>query len=198
MAELTAYDVDRSERLRAITDNFFFWQGLRFVALGPVLMLAGLVASLREIHEPAGDVILVAAAIAAILASSRLGQRYRHEFGVVNPIPGAHRTRSLAKWLVVYPLMFGALALDFWLPMPVMVSGLVWGGAVLLYRQSTGGGREHYLVLAAVLAALALGPLAVAVTSRQMIFVMFVVLGAGFSVCAVLDDREMRRVLKGS
>ena len=198
MAELTAYDIDRSQRLRAVTDNFFFWQGLRFVALGPVMILAALVASLPAVHEWTGNFILIAAMLAALFASARLGRRYRGEFGSVSPIPGAHRVRSLMKWLVVYPLMFGAFALDLLRPMPILVSGLVWGGAILLYRRSTGGGRDHYLVLAAALAALALGPLAAGVTSKAMTYVMIIVLGAGFSICTILDDREMRRVLKGA
>ena len=198
MAELTAHDIDRSQKLRAVTDNFFFWQGLRFVALGPVMMLAALIASQPAVHERIGNFILIAAMLAALFASSRLGRRYRREFGSVSPIPGAHRVRSLAKWLIVYPLMFGAFALDLFRPMPILVSGLVWGGAILLYRQSTGGGRDHYLILAAAVAALTLGPLAAGVSSKGMSYVMMLVLGAGFSVCAILDDREMRRVLKGA
>lgn len=198
MAELTAHDIDRSQKLRAVTDNIFFWQGLRFVALGPVMILAGIVASLPAMHETAGNLILIAAMIAATFASARLGRRYRREFGSVSPIPGAHRIRSIAKWFVVYPVMFGALALDLLLAMPILVSGPVWAGAILLYRRSTGGGREHYFVLAAMVAALTLGPVAADVTSKAMSYVMFIVLGAGFSVCAILDDREMRRVLKGA
>ena len=198
MAELTAYDIDRSQKLRAVTDNIFFWQGLRFVALGPVLMLAGLVASLPEADERTGNLILIAAMVLAIVASARLGRRYRREFGSVSPIPGAHRVRSIAKWFVVYPIMFGAFALDLLRPMPILVSGLVWGGAILLYRRSTGGGRDHYFVLAAMLAALTLAPLAAGTTSKEISYVMFIVFGAGFSVCAWLDDREMRRVLKGA
>ena len=198
MAELTAHDIDRSQKLRAVTDNFFFWQGLRFIALGPVMILAGLVASLPNVHERTGDLILLGGIIVAIFASTRLGRRYRDEFGSVSPIPGAHRMRSLAKWLIVYPVMVGAFVLDLLSPTPVLVSGLVWGGAVLLYRRSTGGGRDHYLVLAAVLAGLALAPLAAGVTGKAMCYVLFIVLGAGFSVCAWLDDREMRRVLKGA
>ena len=198
MAEITAHDIDRSQKLRAVTDNFFFWQGLRFVALGPVMMLAALIASQPAVHERISNFILIAAMLAALFASSRLGRRYRREFGSVSPIPGAHRVRSLAKWLIVYPLMFGAFALDLFRPMPILVSGLVWGGAILLYRQSTGGGRDHYLILAAAVAALTLGPLAAGVSSKGMSYVMMLVLGAGFSVCAILDDREMRRVLKGA
>ena len=198
VAELTVHDIDRSQKLRAVTDNIFFWQGLRFVALGPVMILAGIVASLPALDERIGNLILIAALIAATFASARLGRRYRREFGSVSPIPGAHRVRSLAKWLLVYPVMFGAFALDLLRPMPILVSGLVWGGAILLYRRSTGGGRDHYLVLAAMVAALALAPIVADVTSKTATYLMIIVLGAGFSVCAILDDREMRRVLKGA
>ena len=198
MAELTAYDIERSQRLRAVTDNLFFWEGLRFVALGPVMVLAGLVAGLPAVHERTGNLILAAALVAATLASARLGRRYRREFGSVTSIPGAHRTRSRAKWLLVYPLMFGAFALDLFQPMPILVSGLVWSVAILLYRHSTGGGREHYFVLAAVVAAMTFGPIAADISSKAMSYVMFIVLGCGFTVCAVLDDRELRRVLKGA
>jgi len=198
VTEVTIRDIDRSQKLRDVTDNFFFWQGLRFVALGPVLILAGVVASVPDVHEQAANLILVVTIAAALFASARLGRRYRREFGSVSPIPGAHRTRSLAKWLLVYPLMIGAFTLDLYRPMPILISGLVWGGAVLLYRRSTGGGRDHYLVLGASLAALTIAPLAAGVTGKQMCYVMLIVLGAGYTVCAWLDDREMRRVLKGA
>ena len=198
MAELTVHDIDRSQRLRAVTDNIFFWQGLRFVALGPVMILAGVVASLPELNERIGNLLLVAALVAATVASARLGRRYRREYGSVSPIPGAHRVRSMAKWFAVYPIMFGAFALDLLQPMPILVSGPIWAGAILLYRHSTGGGRDHYLVLAAMVGALALGPVVADITSKAMTYMMFVVLGAGFSVCAVLDDRELRRVLKAA
>src|SRR5688572_22574287 len=197
VAELTAHDIDRSQKLRAVTDNIFFWQGLRFIALGPVMILAVIIASLPSVHVRVGNLLLVGALVVAIFASASLGRRYRAEFGSVSPIPGAHRARSLAKWFVVYPIMFGSLALDLLWPMPILLSGLTWAAALLLYRQSTGGGRDHYLVLAAVLAGLALAPLAIETTSKAMSYVMFIVLGAGFTVCAWLDDREMRRVLKG-
>ena len=196
MAELTAYDIDRSQRLRAVTDNIFFWQGLRFIALGPVMIIAGLVARLPEMHEAIGNSLLVAALFAATFASARLGRRYREEFGSVSPIPGAHRVRSIAKWFLVYPLMFGAFAIDLFWPTPILVSGLVWGGAILLYRHSTGGGRDHYFVLAATLAALTFAPLVSGGGTRAMTYVMFIVLGAGYTVCAWLDDRELRRVLR--
>ena len=67
-----------------------------------------------------------------------------------------------------------------------------------LYRLSTGGGRDHYLVLAAMLAALAFAPLFTGASTRQTMPLMFLMLGAGYAVCAWLDDREMRAVLRGA
>lgn len=196
MTELTIDDIARGERVRAVTDNFFFWQGLRFVALGPALMIAAL-AQLPGLHEAVGNGVLIACLIGVTFASSWTGRRYRRDFGHVRPIPGAHTLRSRLKWLLVYPLMFGSLAVDLLQPMPILVSGPVWAVAILLYRSSTGGGRGHYIVLAAAIAAFALAPLVADSTNRQMVSVMFLTLGAGFTACAWLDDREMRSILRG-
>ena len=69
---------------------------------------------------------------------------------------------------------------------------------LVLYRKSTGEGRVHYLTLAACLAGLGLVPLATAMTSRDMIAVMMLVLGAGYTAAVLLDDDEMREVMKGA
>ena len=96
MSELTIDDIARGERVRAVTDNFFFWQGLRFVPLGPALMVAAL-AYLPGVHESVGDSVLIVCLIAAMLASTWVGRRYRRDFGHVRPIPGAHALRSRLK-----------------------------------------------------------------------------------------------------
>jgi len=197
MSELTIDDIARGERVRAVTDNFFFWQGLRFVPLGPALMVAAL-AFLPGVHETVGDGVLIVCLIVAMLASSWIGRRYRRDFGHVRPIPGAHALRSRLKWLLVYPLMLGALAVDLLRPMPILVSGPVWAVAILLYRSSTGGGRGHYITLAAMIAALALAPLLADSTGKQIVPILFLTLGAGFTACAWLDDREMRSILRGA
>jgi hypothetical protein len=197
MAQLTIDDVDRSARVRAVTDNFFFWQGLRFIALGPVMMFVAL-ATMPGVDERLSNGALIACLFAAILASTLVGRRYRRDFGSVRPLPGAHATRSRVKWLIVYPLMFAALAVDLLRPLPVFVSGPVWAAGLLLYRHSTGGGRFHYVALAAVLAALVIAPAAAGLTSKQAMSVMFLILGAGFTACAWLDDREMRSILRGA
>jgi hypothetical protein len=197
MTELTIDDIARGERVRAVTDNFFFWQGLRFVALGPALMLAGL-ANLPGVDETVGTSVLIAVLIVTMLASSWTGRRYRRDFGHVRPLPGAHALRSRVKWLLVYPVMFGALALDLLRPMPILVAGPVWAAAILMYRSSTGGGRRHYIVLAAAVAALGLAPLIVEATGRQIVSILFLTLGAGYTACAWLDDLEMRSILRGA
>jgi hypothetical protein len=196
MAEITIDDIERSNRVRAVTDNFFFWQGRRFVALGLAMIVAGL-ATMPAIHEAVGNSVMIASLIAAMLASTWLGRRYRVEFGDVRPIPGAHSARARLKWLVVYPAMIGAIMLDLLYPLPILLSGPVWAGGLYLYRRSTGGGRDHYLVLIAMLAALALVPMLSGATGKQAISLMFLLLGAGYAVCAWLDDREMRSILRG-
>jgi hypothetical protein len=199
MTGITIDDIARSERVRAVTDNFFFWQGRRFIALGPVLIVAGFVAEAR-FDERIGRGLLIAAAVLALVVSARIGRRYRAEFGSVRPLPGAHALRSRIKWLLVYPAMLASLLLDslYSAAMPVFLSGFVWAVGLVLYRKSTGGGRVHYLTLAACLAGLGLVPLATAITSRDMVAVMMVVLGAGYTAAVLLDDDEMRDVMRGA
>ena len=117
----------------------------------------------------------------------------------MRPIPNAHSKRSRIKWLLVYPVMFASLAADLLVDtLPFMVSGIVWGCSLILYRNSTGGGRTHYFVLAAALAALSLAPLATAVSIKETVTIMMLVLGAGYTASALLDDRELRKVLPGA
>lgn len=198
MAEITIEDVERSARVRAVTDNFFFWQGRRFIGLGPALIIAGLVANAR-LQGPLTKALLIAAALLALIVSAHVGRRYRAEFGSVRPIPGAHAVRSRVKWLLVYPAMLASLLIDsLYAPaLPVFLSGFVWAVGLVLYRNSTGGGRVHYLTLAACLAGLGLVPLATAINGREMVAVMMLVLGAGYTAAVLLDDDEMRDVMKG-
>lgn len=199
MAGITADDIERSARVRAVTDNFFFWQGRRFIALGP-LLIAAVFATNADLDDRLANGLILAAAVLAMIVSARIGRRYREEFGRVRPIPGAHAARSRIKWLFVYPAMFGALALDMLYPrvLPVFLSGFVWAAGLALYRRSTGGGRTHYLVLAACLAGLGLVPLATAIDSRALVSVMMLVLGTGYTACVLLDDDEMREIMRGA
>ena len=199
MAGITIDDIERSERVRAVTDNFFFWQGRRFIALGPVLIVAGFIANAR-LDRRVVDGLLIATVALALIVSVHVGRRYRAEFGSVRPIPGAHALRSRIKWLLVYPAMFASLMLDslYSAALPVFLSGFVWAVGLVLYRKSTGGGRVHYLTLAACLAGLGLVPLATAITGRDMVAVMMLVLGAGYTAAVLLDDDEMRAVMRGA
>src|ERR1044071_9400987 len=108
---LTPDDFERGARIRAITDNFFFWQGRRFVGLGFV-MIAAAFAYLPDVHQMVGKAVLLGSIVIAFALSARIGQHYRSEFGRVQPIPGAHAMRARLKWFLVYPAMFAALALD--------------------------------------------------------------------------------------
>ena len=197
MADITLADIERSARIRAVTDNFFFWQGRRFIGLGFVMITAAF-AYMPGVHEAVGNSVLIASLIGATWASAWIGRHYRSEFGQVQAIAGAHAARARLKWLLVYPAMFAALALDLLQPLPILVSGPVWAAGICLYRLSTGGGRGHYLVLAAMLASLAFVPFLAGTTGKQAVTLMFLLLGAGYAVCAWLDDREMRAVLRGA
>lgn len=186
------------DRIRAVTSNYFFWQGLRLVPLGPVLIVAGL-----NLAPPAwwpfaryGDLVLFVIVAAALIAFKMLGGYYERTFGSVRDTPGQHRTREVIKWLLVYPAMFAAMLLDAILAPKLAFSGIVWGAALVLYWWSTGQGRVHYLLSAAVLAFLSFTPLIGLVDpGRELVAVVMVVVGIMYMAAGVLDHMELLRIL---
>jgi len=198
MSELSESDLVQSAKLRAVTENLFFWQGLRFVPVAAVMAALGLTIAVPGLDELTANVVLVAMLVLGSMAVHLAGLKYRRDMGNVSPIPGAHRKRSRVKWLLVYPIMFAALWLDFRYPQPLFFTGATWAIAVFLYRYSTGGGRDHYLVLAGVLGAFTLAPLVAKVEGAPLVGLFMLVLGAGMAASFTLDDREMRSVLRGT
>jgi hypothetical protein len=193
---------DRDAHLRLVRDvtaNFLFWQGLRWVPMGAALIvLAVVTAPAVPLPESARDVILVIAMLLGLwLSTTVAGAYYRRTFGSVRDIPGLHAARDTAKWLVFYPLMFGAMILDAQLQPPVFVTAIAFAVGIVAYRQSTGRGRAHYLAAAAILALFSLLPLTGAAATGKALFGPFLgLLGAIYVVCGVLDHRELTRILR--
>lgn len=198
MAELTAHDIDRGARVRAVTDNLYFWQGLRFIIVGPTLIASAFLNRFEGDNRWAILTALVILLGVFTPLSMRIERRYREEFGHVRARAGAHRTRSQVKWMLIYPLMFGSLLLDAIAQLPVYVSGFTWGLGAVLYQRSTGGGRTHWLMLAALLVALGLAPLTGAVTTGGAGTLMMLLAGFGMLAASWLDDREMRETLQAA
>ena len=186
-------------RIRGITANFFFWQGLRWVPMGVALLVFGL-ANARAIplSEPVRDILPAAVMLIGLwLSTTVAGAYYERTFGSVRGIPGLHAKRDTVKWLVVYPILFGSVILDAKLRLPVFASAIVFAGGIVAYRQSTGGGRVHYLAAAVILVLVGLLPLTGAVPPGKALFAPFLtLLGAIYVVCGVLDHRELTRILR--
>jgi hypothetical protein len=183
--------------VRAVTANYFFWQGWRWVPMGVVLCF--MAASLSADWVPGvvrdwGVWPLLAAAF--WLSTSVLGRYYRRTFGDVRPDAEQHTRRTSIKWLVIYPAMMASMVADMKLTLPVLLSGVVWGASIELYRRSTGGGRLHYAVAAGMLGALGLLPLAGAgLTGRTGVTLLVGVVGVVYIVGGLLDHRALVRVL---
>lgn len=185
------------ERIRRVTDNYFFWQGLRFVPMGAALLVVGLRWSPGwPLRGGWSDLVMFSALGIALWASGAIGSYYRRSFGDVHGTPGAHQRRSVTKWLIVYPLMALSLILDGLFTPPVFISGPVWGAGILAYWWSTGRGRPHYLVAAALLAGFGLLPaLGLVAAGRAGMGPFFAVLGGIYVVAGVLDHLALRRLL---
>jgi hypothetical protein len=185
-----------ADRIRAITANYFYWQGLRSVPFG----VAGLLwATTWTKWWPAAipaEIAIAASVVLALAAFRLIGSYYDRTFGRVVDSAGAHRTRSTVLWWVAYPLLGGSLLVDWFLGPPVFVSGIVWAAAILGFWWSTGRGRLHYPILAPMTLGLTFFPaLGLAHQGREMFVVFFAWLGIVYIVAGLLDHRELARAL---
>jgi hypothetical protein len=179
--------------VRQVTANLWFWQGLRWAPVGPLVAGATILASAGS--NPAVAWTGLAAMVALAWWLYRIADRYYvRRYGVVRLALGQHRFRDQIKWLAVYPAMAASIVVDMLAKPPVFVTGAVWAAAVLLYRRSTGGGRRHYLVAAAVLVALVpLPALGVVEPGKDALTLWLVVVAILYVACGVLDHVELAR-----
>jgi len=185
-------------RIRAVTSNYFFWQGLRISAIGPVLVIAGLnlIAPTWWPFRENGEVVLFAAMVLGLVGFKLIGNYYDRTFGTVRGLPGLHQRREAIKWMLVYPAMFVSMIVDYWLRLPISLSSIVWGGGLLAYWWSTGRGRTHYLLAAGLLALMSALPLTGLVEpGRDMVGVTLVTFGMIYIFGGVLDHLELSRIL---
>src|SRR5215212_1064199 len=117
------------DRIRAVTANFFFWQGLRWVPMGFALIVFAVAPYFKGvIGKPWMSIATFASlAVALWLSSDVFGRYYTKTYGRVEGIPGQHVRRSTIKWFVVYPAVFVAMIVDWKLSTPVFLSGLAFG-----------------------------------------------------------------------
>ena len=185
-------------RLHAVTDNFFFWQGLRWIPMGVALMVCSIAMMPgfplpKNIRPWIGIPFIV---VALWLSTSVLGRYYARNFGRVRMDLERHTTRTSVKWLVVYPAILGSMLVDgIWKP-PVLLSAIAFALAVEAYRESTGGGRTHYIFAALTLGIFSLFPaLGVIPTGVVALAGVIALTGAIYVVGGLLDHRELVRIL---
>ena len=182
------------QRIEDVTANFFFWQGLRWAALGTALIV-GIVVSEQFAAREARVTVLVVSVFLGFVLSSSAGRYYARAYGRVRARPELATRREHLKWNVVYPLMFVSLLIDALWKGPVLLSGPVWAAAILAYRNSTGHGRVHYIFIAAALAAAFFAPQFVG-RGRDTVNFFFMLVGAAYAIGGVLDHFELRRILR--
>jgi hypothetical protein len=185
-------------RLHAITANYFFWQGLRWVPPGAALILL-VWSTMPSFPLPASwrDATPWLALTVGLAASWLIGKYYTHTYGYVRGLPGMHARRNAIKWSIVYPMIALALMVDGLLKPPIMVSALMFAVSIEAYRRSTGGGRRHY-VLASVLFAIATFAPALGFVQPGHDVLVFVLgsLGGVYMIGGVFDHLELRRLLQ--
>lgn len=190
--------MEKMERIRALTANYFLWQGLRTAAIGPTLIVSGL-----SVLQPAwypfeaenGLPLLVAMALGWIgfLAA---GRYYEKTFGSVRGLPGQHSMRDTIKWFIVYPAMFLAAYLEAEFAPKLGISGIVWGAATLTFWWSTGRGRLHYIPASILIGLTSLLPLlGIVQPGSESVGMVITVVGVVYVVNGLLDHLELMRIL---
>ena len=184
------------DRINAVTANFFFWQGLRWVPVGiALLVVTWSYGPNSPVPKSWESLLLIATMTVALAASAMVGRWYARSFGRVRGIPGQHARRTRTKWLVVYPALLVALLVDGIARPSVLVSGITFAVAIEAYRRSTGGGRTHYIVASIAFAALTFAPtLGLATPGAGGVNLLIAVLGATYTIGGLLDHRELTRV----
>jgi len=185
-------------RLHAITANYFFWQGLRWVPPGAALILF-VWSTMPSFPLPAAwrDATPWFALTLGLVASWLIGKYYAHTYGYVRSLPGMHARRNAVKWSVVYPMIALALMVDGLLKPSIIVSGLVFAVSIEAYRRSTGGGRRHYVLASVLFAAATFAPaLGLVQPGRDVLALVLGSLGGVYMIGGVFDHLELRRVLQ--
>lgn len=188
-------------RIHAITDNFFFWQGLRWVPMGAALVICSIawMPSIPVPNELRSWIGVLVILLALWLSGSVVGGYYARNFGRVQGDASRHTTRTRIKLYVVYPAWAFALIVDAkWKP-SILVSSIVLALAIEAYRESTGNGRHHYVVASILLLAFALLPwFGVVPTGVDAVTAEIGICGAIYVVGGLLDHRELVRALGGA
>src|SRR5678816_1210518 len=186
------------ERIRRVTSNYFFWQGLRWVPIGVVVMALGLRrTNWSPIADAWEDLLLLCLIVLVTALSPLIGVYYRRSFGDVRDDPDAHQRREMMKWLLVYPLMILSLVIDIKFKPAFFVTGPVWCSGIFAYWLSTGRGRPHYLIASmSMLGLSALQWFGFVERGKQMFSVFALVLGAIYIIGGLLDHRELCRILR--
>ncbi len=189
------------QRIEAVTDSFFFWQGLRLIPVGVALMVVGLSLSPAvPLPKPVRPWIGLPVLLGSLwLSSTVIGGYYARHFGRVRADASRHPHRATVKWMVVYPAMVLAMVVDaVWHP-PIIVGGVVFAIGVEAFRESTGGGRFHYIAAAIALVVFACLPTLGLLQNRiDALAWLIVVTGMIYTIGGLLDHRELVGILDGA
>jgi hypothetical protein len=186
---------DELQRIEDVTANFFFWQGLRWAPIG-VALVAGIAFAEQFAATRERRILVLGGSVAlGFVMSALAGRYYARAYGRVRALPDLAARRERLKWNVVYPLMLLSLIGDLMWKGPVLLSGPIWAAAIVAYRNSTGRGRAHYFVIAALVATTFFLPLFIE-PGRTTVNVFFLVIGAAYAIGGILDHLELRRILR--
>jgi hypothetical protein len=164
--------------------RLWYWQGLRWVPAGLVLLSAAAAAAYWS--APGRWVSWVVTALLGARLYRLIDRFYVTRFGRMRAARGP-------GWLIAVTSLTGAIAFDVLTAPPLLVTAAASAIGLLAFNALTGGGRPHHRWGVAVFAALAVLP-AVGADVRSAMIGWLVAAGVLAILLGVLDHRELVRI----
>ena len=192
------------ERVRYVTTNFNYLQGLAMMPVGAIfLIFAAMEAGWLPMPTWGSEVLNLVGLGVALALAWIAHQYYNRTFGRVVSESCVPRNPNWAAiigvWTLIFGLLVGALLLDSWLKPPVILFGLTMAALTFAYYWPRRSFAAHYLAIAGVIALISLFPI-VGASAENPAFrpsiLSFIILGLIFIVGGLFDHILLARTLK--
>ncbi len=191
-------DQERLEQTKILTRFFGEMQGLKIVPIGVFMLLdAGYIWLTRNTlliddHPVAATLIIVGLLVFVAVASSLINRYYLANFGRVRLTKPQETRRNRIILLIA---MIGAVLLDMWLKLPILLTGLVFSGFVWAGLTHLGKARRDYLWAGLLIALTTFLPL-FGLNIRESLNVFIAVIGVVMLLTGLLDHYKLQQLFK--
>lgn len=186
-------DLERLERIRQVTPYFVYWQGLKLLPAGAV-MLAMIPLLYIGPNTALFWTLYLTLVVVGSLVYRMVSANYQQLFGKVQNSKINRRVDKLTVYVWI-PLLIGVFVFDAFSNWPLALTGLAYAVFFIWSQQITGGGRNHYLWAAGLYLLFTFSPLLGFDTETR--WTLFITIsGVVMIVTGILDHLELMRIFR--